>query len=457
VDWSFEIASFNLKFRLCDVLALAILLVTQVAQGAEYIQSEKTAPASVEELGTPVGAALKKAPVTERVILDKLKRRLEKQPAWLRDLSIDFNLRGYYFKGVNRDKSINETLTLGGELAIVTGRIADIARVGLSYYGSYGLYAPEDRGGTGLLGTDQENLGVLGQAYLKLGNPGKFESSLYRQTLELPYLNKNDSRMIPNTHEAYLAGRHSAARNFIVGHVTKIKTRTAENFVPMSVVAGAPESNKGVTVAGIKRDFGEGTNIGAFNIYGWDTFNTAYVEGGWVGSLARWVGIKFSTQFTDQRSVGEAMTGDFTTNSFGLSIAGDYHGRLLALAYTQTNERGTIRNPWGGSPLYNSMMLEDFDRAGEQSLRLSFSWSGKESLKAWSGFASVVTGWDAVGTITGAKLSDVNEYDVTLDYKPLWGKARGLWLRVRGAYADFEDDTDRWNVRLILNHAFNFL
>jgi len=280
---------------------------------------------------------------------------------------------------------------------------------------------------------------------------------LYRQTLDLPYINKKDSRMIPITHEAYLAGSGRSGPGFFVGHIREIKKTDAQIFVPMSVAAGAIGTDKGVTVAGFKRVLGEDTNIGAFNNYGWDTFNTAYVEGGWVDPLAQLLGVTVSAQFTDQRSVGDELAGNFNTNSFGLSLAGDYQGMLLALAYTKNSDGGAILSPWGGSSLYNSMMLEDFNRAGENSLRLGFSWTGRGDRNSWSGFVNIVTGWNAIVADTGASLSNVNEYDVTVDYKPLSGKLSGLWLRLRGAYADFDDGTDRWNVRLILNRPFNFL
>ena len=169
-------------------------------------------------------------------------------------------------------------------------------------------------------------------------------------------------------------------------------------------------------------------------------------------------GVKVSAQYTDQRGVGEALVGDFDTNSFGLSLAGSRNGMLLRLAFTQTSRGDSIRSPWGGKPLYNRVMLEDFNRAGEQSFRLGFSWSGQErGQDAWSGFVNIVTGWNAVDENTGQALPNVTEYDLTVDYKPTSGPARGLWFRLRGAYADFDDGTDRWNARLILNYPFNFL
>jgi hypothetical protein len=449
---------YALISRLRNASLLALLLIIQDAQSAEYTRSEETAPSSAEEIKTPLDFALEKREETRTILLDDLKKRLENQPPWLRDASLGFNLRSYGFKRVNPDDSINEAFTLGGDVSFRTGKIARIARLGLSYYASYGLYAPEDRGGTGLLGPNQQDLRVLGEAYIELGELDKLEVRLYRQTLNLPFINKDDSRMIPNTHEAYVMGRAGTGRDFIVGHITKFKRKDSEHFIPMSEAAGAPDSNEGVTLAGVKLDLGHDAVLGGFNIYGWDTFNTAYIEGNWADPLMRNHGFKASVQFTDQRSVGGKLAGDFTTNSFGLAMAGSRFGTILTAAYTQTDKGGAISNPWGGQPMYNSMMLENFSRAGEKAARLGLSWSGKNRGRIeWSGFANIVNGWDSIDAATGESLPDATEYDFTIDYQPTTGVARGLWLRLRGAYADFDDGTDRWNVRLTLNYSLDLL
>ena len=441
-------------------LPLATLLcVYQGTQATEYIQSENTAPASAEETRTSIDAALEgKKKKRRKLLLDDQKRGLEDKPPWLRDATVDFNLRSYDFKRVNRDESINEALALGGELSFTTGKIADIASIGLSYYLSYGLHAPDEEGGTGLLGPNQEDLSVLGQAYLQLGDPGRVAARLYRQTLNLPYINKDDSRMIPTTHEAYVMGREGTGRDFVAGHISQIKLQESEQFIPMSVAAGAPGSSKGVTLAGAKFDLNNEAVIGGFNMYGWDTFNTTFIESNWAGPAARRYGFKAGAQFTDQRSVGDALVGNFSTNAFGLNMAGSRHGVIAKLAYTQTDKGGAILSPWGGRPSYNSMMLENFSRAGEKAASLSISWSGENRGRTnWSGYTNIVKGWDAVDADTGGSLADVTEYDFTIDYKPKSGIARGLWLRLRGAYADFDDGTDRWNIRLVLNYSLNLL
>lgn len=46
---------------------------------------------------------------------------------------------------------------------------------------------------------------------------------------------------------------------------------------------------------------------------------------------------------------------------------------------------------------------------------------------------------------------------LTLDYRPQAGVLEGLWVRLRGAWADFEDGASAWNTRLIVNYSLPLL
>jgi outer membrane porin, OprD family len=91
---------------------------------------------------------------------------------------------------------------------------------------------------------------VLGQAWAKL-KIGPGVATLFRQALQLPFINGNDSRMIPNTFEAYqfeAVASEDFRLNF--GYVTHMKSRTSASFEPMSNVAGAPQVNRGTGFGG---------------------------------------------------------------------------------------------------------------------------------------------------------------------------------------------------------------
>lgn len=419
---------------------------------AEYLRSENTAPLNVEQQSSPLDAALglrKKEPARS---LADMSERFETAPVWLKEANLAVRFRAYDFKRVNQNESINQATALGGELRFTSGSFARFARVGLSYYYSGALDAPDDRGNTGLLSPDQHSLSVLGRAYLQLGEPDKVAARLYRQTLDMPFLNKNDSRMVPASHEAYLLGRKGTGRDFVLGHVSKMKRKDSEEFIPMSVLAGAADTDKGVTALGFKDTYANEIHVGGFNYYGWDTFNTAYLESNWISPFLQSYSVKVKVQYADQRSVGDELAGRFNTHSFGLGLNGGRNGLILNLAYTKIGAGGVLRSPWGGTPLYNSMMLQNFNRAGEHALRLGLSLSDKKGKSGWSGFINITSGWKAINN-SGEQLPDVIETDFTLDYKPRAGSpVEGMWVRLRTAYADFEDGSDRWNARIIVNY-----
>jgi hypothetical protein len=91
-------------------------------------------------------------------------------------------------------------------------------------------------------------------------------------------------------------------------------------------------------------------------------------------------------------------------------------------------------------------------------LRIGASLSSPGGKSGWSGFANITTGWDAINATTGEQLPDLVEYDLTLDYKPSGQiSLAGLWMRLRAAYADFDDGSERWNVRVIINYPLDLL
>jgi hypothetical protein len=54
---------------------------------------------------------------------------------------------------------------------------------------------------------------------------------------------------------------------------------------------------------------------------------------------------------------------------------------------------------------------------------------------------------------TGESQADETEYDFTLDYRPKQGVFKGLWLRMRYVYIDFDSGLGhRWNTRVIINY-----
>jgi len=94
----------------------------------------------------------------------------------------------------------NVAWVLGGSITYESGLIQDIFSIGTELFTSQKLYGPEDKDGTLLLKPGQESFTVLGRAYAKLNYQDMISLSLYRQYYNLPYVNKQFSRMVPNTY-----------------------------------------------------------------------------------------------------------------------------------------------------------------------------------------------------------------------------------------------------------------
>ena len=428
-------------------LALATLLASQSALAApEYIESEQPPAGGIDATIEPMEFALRR-PAPARVF-----RTLRDT---LRQGSLDLQLRNYYFDRYRENQPDSEAWAQGGWLGYDTPWWKHRLRLGVTLYTSQKLYGPQDKDGTLLLKPGQDSFSVLGEAFLEAQPAENIHLKLYRQTLSIPYLNRQDSRMIPNTFEGLTlidTSRPGLAYGF--GQLQRIKTRNSSRFESMTEAAGIEDRHRGVSVGGVHYSATRGFTLGAFNLYGWDFMNTAYAE---VNSRPHTEGdwdVQFSAQYTDQRAVGDELAGDFDTHSYGVKAATSYLGLVATLAYTSTANNAGIRSPWGGKPSYLSLMVEDFDRAGEDAwlvgLSSDFSSFGDNGFSAFVNYARGDT------PESGRTASpDQSELDITVDYRFRDGVLKGLWIRARSAYVDRDGDTgdDVRDHRVILNYA----
>ena len=78
---------------------------------------------------------------------------------------------------------------------------------------------------------------VLGEAWGAVRVAGQTITG-YRQLIDRPFINPQDTREIPNTFEAYTLTGASGALSYTGGYMTKMKTRGSEDFLWASQVAG---------------------------------------------------------------------------------------------------------------------------------------------------------------------------------------------------------------------------
>jgi hypothetical protein len=370
-------------------------------------------------------------------------------------------LRTYYLERLRDGANDSQAWAAGGSLGFKSGLWRDRLGFGVRLYTSQPVYAPRDKPGSGLLAPVQDGYTVLGESYLLLRPFGTSYLQLWRQGMELPYLNKHDTRMTPNTFEAYLLLDRDAKRfNYVLGYVDKIRKRTETTWQSLATAAGA-DAKRGAGVLGARWRIGERTNIGAIDIFGIDTFNTFYTEA--TAALTPTdddaeLEMRLSVQYTDQRSVGEALIGRFQTYQLGGKFDIGAYGATLTLAYTDTGSGADIQNPWGGVPSYNSVIVEDFDSAGERAWRVGAAYDfARIGLTGVSGFVNYTAG-NTPDSGANAR-ADTDELDLTLDWRPKSGGLDGLWLRGRMAVVNAVGPgaVDQLDFRVILNYDFNLL
>jgi len=377
---------------------------------------------------------------------------------FLRDGHLQFNFRTMDFQTRFANLDDVKAWAAPGEVAFRSGLWRDLVRIGASVYGSYELSGNDLAGASGMLQLNGDNISTLGQAYLEFNWKGLI-SRLYRQTLDIPYLNKNDSRMIPNTFEAYGIGREGTSLDFLVGYVDKIKLRNREDFISMGEVLGIENNDSGATVLGaIWKPKDTGFDVGATFQHTPNLFRLFYAEANWKNTF-NGLGLLGSAQYTHQESVGDNLLGNFKTNARGLKLITSYENIVFSLAYTRTDDGSKIKSPFGGRPGYTTSMLNDFDRANEKAWRASLSFHFDAiGLPDWSANIAHIRGKDALQDQSFLPLGDINETDFTIDYKPDHGRLEGLWFRIRYARLRDDDKGEVANqVRIILNYSFNIL
>jgi hypothetical protein len=446
-------------WRATLILLLLCLHIFSTAQAAEYIVGEETAPTTVEDAKGPLEKAfLIEAP--EPSAIPVLKKRLRDASPFWRDTQLLMQPRAYYFDR-HREKAFDsQAMAYGGGLAYGSGWWHDRIKLNVSLYTTQKAYGPNDKDGTLLLKPGQEGFWVLGEANVELKLRQDTVATLYRQAFDLPYINRDDNRMVPNTFEAYTVLHTQPGWDFGVSHVTKMKRRFSDEFVSMSEAAGFDNTDEPMTMAGFSYNFNDEVNVGAINLYSWDYFNTLYSEANAVWSFQQGQSLRLGTQFTHQKDVGDAIGGDFDTFVYSGKVSGSWRNAIFTLAFSSTDDNNRIRSPYGGYPGYLSLMLSDFNRAGEDAWLAGASYDfasiGVPGLSSFVNFARGYTPDN--GSIASP---DQSEFDITVDYRFQSKLAKGLWLRARASYLDRDEDIaggfDVRDNRVILNYTLPLL
>jgi len=407
--------------------------------------------------------------------------RLEKRRSALEDTTFEFNLRTFFLDRNKFDGIESEAWAIGGWAGLKTGYFLDHIAFGLTGYTSQPLYAPDSRDGTLLLKPGQEGYSVLGEAYADIRIIDGLNLNIGRKGYDTPFINRNDTRMTPNTFEAIVlqgrieldqadksdANESNDGKNIVapapkkdlavikygVGYFDRIKERNDDGFELMSIDAGATVE-RGVYAAGAIYEKGK-FSIGAIDYYSDDIINIAYGEMKMELPLSADYRPKLAVQLIDQRSTGnDLLQGQsFSGQQVGLKLDLPVQKALFTAAYTCAFGDANMQNPWSGYPGYTSVQVQDFNRAGESAFlfRVGYDFPWADGLSAYA-LAVFGTDPDAAGQYRQ------DEYDVNLQYAPPKGVLKGFSARLRyGAVNQHGGDVETLtDFRVILNYLIKF-
>jgi outer membrane OprD family porin len=448
-----------------------------LSQQAVTPSSQPNAPATAATSSTEQG----QTPLTET--FDFREFQLAARKKALEDTKFEFQLRTYYFDREDFNGSRKQAWAIGGWAGVKTGYFLEHFAFGLTAYASAPLYAPEENDGTLLLKPGQEGYAVLGEAYAEIRIVDDMILSIGRKAYDTPFINKNDTRMTPNTFEAIvLQGRivvenlppapqvtsedskdpapapaptvKPAAIKYGVGYVEEIKERNADRFVSMSADAGAPVDH-GVLTAGAIYEKGK-FSLGAIDYYCEDVINIAYGEIKGEMPIGSSVRLRLAGQFVDQRSVGDEVlqAGGFSVRQFGVKVELPVSNFLFTTAFTAASDgNANLRAPWSGYPGYTSVQVQDFNRTGESAIMFRIGYD-VACIPGLSAYVLAVFGGDPQDPSQFRQ----DEYDANLQWTPPKGCLKGFSVRARYAVVHQHGGSvnDLTDLRGIVNYNIKF-
>ena len=367
-------------------------------------------------------------------------------------------LRSYYMQRDYQRSGVQEAMAVGGWLSWRSPAVKGLSLGFTGYTSQPFLVDDPDRDGTSLLATGQNGYSVLGEAFVK----GSWEGLTLRAgrlIVDTPMINPNDYRMTPITHEAGVVEyRFKGGLALTAAHVVGIKGWNDTTFASMSAFAGLG-GDEPVSLAGAIWTPHKKLTVQAWEYLCYDFMNMLYAQVDYVTELLKGVSLTVSGQAFHQRDIGDARGGTFNTGQGGLMAMLAWEGWEITLGFTSADKNHDIVNPWGCYPGYTSIMEEDNDRAGEETLlfglKYDFSRLGLKGLSAYtSNTASRTPDYGAHAS------PNQTEHDLTVDYIVPGGGLKGLWLRVRYAYVDQDNalgGEDYSDFRVILNLPLNLL
>ncbi len=363
-----------------------------------------------------------------------IKQWLQDLPPFFADTQLEVRSRTFYRRRDNTDKTTSEALAAGGSIAYRSGWLADTFAVEVEGFTSQKLIGKSGKDGTQLLKPGQKKYTNLGIANGKLRYKGIVLTG-YRHYLNLPYMNKQDNRMTPNTFEGVTLAKPEGELQFTTGYAWRVKLRNSDDFDSFTKAQGF-RKNRGLVHGGVVWDPNENFHIGAIAAAVPDLVGGLYHELGVGRYVADGLNLRFDGQFSFQWDPGDDLSGSRIDDSWNLGFRGSasYAGAVLRLGAAFTGTGGTIVSLYGTNPSYVDLMQNTFTRENEKALLSSLSYDFKGlGVPGLSAIFNAVAAWDARPS-SGSRSRDSQELNLTIDYKIKQGWLESFWLRVRGSW-----------------------
>lgn len=403
------------------------------------------------------------------------------------------------YQGSAGTKTHRGTTAIGGYLKYETASLSGF-NLGAAFYTTNKIDSRNTVDQT-LLGQDNENYTMLGEAYLGY----KYQNTSFkggRQKLSTPMLGDDDARMIPNLFEAYvLTNKDISNTTLTLGHVTKFAqgtfgraysaTPTASNANKLlSATSGYSyidsldqtgefenvgtyafgESTNGITMASITYTGIENLKLTLWDYYAHDIMNIVYADANfsWKCLITDMIKPYAGVQVIKEDSVGDEFGGDIDSTYVAAKFGFKIQNLDLSFAYSKTGDNNAaelasggvtnaIISPWGGMPAYTQgMVTRHMFMAGTAASKVAATYNFKD-MGANLTTTAYYTEFDMDKNSGYGIERTANEAGFDAIYNPQ--AIKNLQLRLRGnfprGFAESSSGKTGWNeYRFIANYNF---
>lgn len=244
-----------------------------------------------------------------------------------------------------------------------------------------------------------------------------------------------------------------------------MKPRNSDDFITMAEAAGVNGNSGGLVLAGVTVTPAGGFKLELSNQFGNDVFNTAYGRVDYAHAFTPELVLTLSSQYTDQRAVGDDLLGGSKFKSWVTAVGGtraqlQYQDLTLTSAFSVTGKGNNIQTPFGMYPGFLNLVVKDFARAGEVAWLAGLAYDLSRALlpgaRAKFEFAQ---GKNAVSPTKRTPEPNEREYDLAIAYRaPKTSVLRGFGFLARGGILDVQgSNRSQYQIRLTLDYEIPLL